>query len=112
MQNESGVGSRDVSRGTNSWNGSGTIVTDPVYNKTGAGGEACSFRIAVNQHHKPTLFIRINVYGGNASMCKKFLVKKGDFVVVDGELMNRQGRDEVLTEIRCHELVIQNRERD
>jgi len=33
-------------------------------------------------------------------------LSKGDFVVIDGELMNRKGQDELLTEIRCTEIVI------
>jgi len=106
-----GLGAKDVSRGTNSWNGSGSLVSDPIYNQTRSGGEACSFKIAINQLHKPTLYIRINVYGGNVSVCQKFSIGKGDFVVVDGELMSRYGQNEVLTEIRCRELVIQSKEK-
>jgi hypothetical protein len=107
----SGVdGSEDVSRGTNSWNGSGDVITDVTYSRTRSGDEACSFRIAVNQAHKPTLYLRINVYGGNVIVCRKRNLGIGDFVVIDGELMNRKGKDDVLIEVRCQDIVIRQSE--
>jgi single-stranded DNA-binding protein len=97
-----------LSRGTNSWHGSGQLVSDVKYGGTRNGGPACSFRIAINQLRKPTIYIRVNVYGGNVEVCRKFTLGKGDFVVVAGELMSRNGKDEVLTEVRCRDIVIKS----
>ena len=95
-----------MSRGTNSWHGCGAVVSDVRYNNTKGGDLACSFRIAINQPYKNTLYIRVNVYGGNVVVCERRKLVIGDFVVIDGELMNRRGNDEVLIEIRCREIVI------
>jgi len=100
-----------VQKGTNSWDGSGNVASDVAYGKTGRGDEACNFRLAVEQSHKPLLYIRVNVYGHNARVCRKRELAKGDFVVIDGELMNRQGHEDVLTEIRCREIVIHSKSR-
>ena len=102
----SGVGSEKLNRGTNSWNGSGSLVSNVSYGNTRVGGPACNFKMAIDHPYKQKLFVRINVYGGNVNVCKKLNLRKGDFVVVDGELMNRNGHDEILTEVRCREIII------
>ena len=101
-----------VQRGTNSWDGSGNVASDVYYGKTSAGDLACNFRLAVEQSHKQLSYFRVNVYGRNAEICEKRRLSKGDYVVIDGELMNRPGRDDVLTEIRCKEIVIHTRRRE
>lgn len=93
-------------RGTNAWHGSGNVCSDVVYNKTGSGEDACGFRVAVNEPHKPTLYLRVNLYGSNVGACRKLSLGKGDFVVINGELMTRMGREEELLEVRGHKISI------
>lgn len=95
-----------MERGTNSWNGSGIVCSDVVFNETTKGDQACGFRIAINKLYRPTFYIRVNAYGSNAEGCRKMDLSRGDCVIVDGELMSRMGREEQLTEVRCREIVI------
>lgn len=95
-----------MSRGTNTWHGSGDVATDVLFSATGKGEKAAAFKVAIEQAHKATVFVRINVYGGNVEVLRERGVKKGDFVVVDGELMNRRGQADTLTEVRCLNIVI------
>ena len=98
-----------MARGMNVWHGCGTVCSDVVYNDTRNGDKACGFRIAIHNPHKASLYIRVNSYGSHAEVCRKCELEKGDFVVIDGELMTRQGRDELLTEVRCRDLVIRKK---
>ena len=94
-------------KGTNVWNGSGNIASEVDYGRTGRRQEeACNFRLAIEQRNKPLLFVRINVYGGNVEVCRLRSLKQGDYVVVSGELMNRNGQNGILTDIRCGEIII------
>jgi single-stranded DNA-binding protein len=102
----SGVGREDLNRGTNAWNGSGNLSSSVSYGNTRGGDDACNFKLSIDHLYKPTLNVRVNVYGGNVDVCRRLGLKKGDFVVVDGELMNRSGHDEVLTEVRCREIIV------
>ena len=98
-----------MSKGTNVWTGSGNVASDIQYGKTGKKDEdACNFRIAIEKAHRPLVFVRINIYGGNVDVCKMRGLKKGDYVIVSGELMNRDGRDGTITEVRCMDLVIKS----
>lgn len=103
VRNEYAMG---VQRGTNSWGGSGVLVTDVVYDTTGNDSDACSFRMAINHQHKQPVYVRVNIYGGNVSVCRMKGLKNGDYVVIEGALMNREGRGDTLTEIRCKDIVI------
>lgn len=98
-----------MQRGTNAWHGSGNVASDVAYGETRAGDTACNFRLVIEQPHKPLSYFRVNAYGRNASDCQNKKLAKGDYVVIDGELMNRQGKEELLTEIRCTEIVIHPR---
>lgn len=95
-----------MQRGTNVWVGSGNIASDVSYGVTGNGDEACNFRLAIEQAYKNVLYLRVNVYSKNASICRRKELRRGDHVVVEGELMNRRGNEDVLLEIRCKEIVI------
>lgn len=99
-----------VQRGTNVWHGSGNVASDVSYGETSAKDLACNFRIAVEQPHKQVCYFRVNVYGRNAVACQKRKLRKGDYVVIVGELMNRDGQGDVLTEVRCKEIVIHSKE--
>jgi len=50
---------------------------------------ACSFMVASQQSQMSVTWARINVYGINAEKCKERLFK-GDYILVEGELMNRR----------------------
>jgi single-stranded DNA-binding protein len=98
-----------MSRGTNAWHGSGNVASDVSYGKTHGSDDACNFRIAIEQAHKQLLYIRINVYGGNVEVCRLRNLSKGDYVVIDGELMSRQGKETTVIEVRCKEIVIRSK---
>jgi hypothetical protein len=94
-------------KGTNSWSGSGNVAGDVFYGRTGSGDPACNFKIVIEEAHKPLVYVRINVYGGFVDICQHRELKKGNYVVVGGELMNRKGREGTLVEVRCAKLVIE-----
>jgi len=98
-------------KGINDWHGAGNLSTNVSYGATKSGDEACNFKVALEKSHTPTVFVRINVYGGFLEVCRARDLKKGDYVVVQGELMNRQreiGGDLItLVEVRCTGLVIE-----
>lgn len=93
-------------KGINVSNISGNVTGDVFFAQTGRGEDACSFRLAISQAYKSTTFVRVNVYGGHVSVCRSRDLSRGDYCVVSGELMNRKVRGELLTEIRCLEIVI------
>lgn len=68
---------------------SGRLVEKPELKKLG-DADLCNFRIASNRivgkkKTEKTIFISVDVWGGNASVCEKFL-KKGSRVAVEGTL--------------------------
>jgi len=67
-----------------------------------------AFTIASDRHtcgDVITAHVRINCYiDGLIDMIEQKL-RKGDYVIVEGELMNRPGVNEELTEIRAREIV-------
>ena len=51
------------------------------------------------------VFAKINVYMDHlVARCRERL-KSGGYVIIEGELMNRDGRSEALTEVRARDLV-------
>ena len=93
-------------RGTDSWNGSGVVYSDVLFAETRSGNRACSFRLAIDKKNKSRVIVRINAYGGNTVVIERRQMKRGDYCIIAGELMNRVGNGEDLTEIRCEEIVI------
>lgn len=95
-------------RGVNKVIISGNIVRDGVYNKTSRDQDVCSFQIASDRHSRGdvvTAFVRINVFTESlVNICERF-VRKGAYVIVEGELMNRPGTHDELTEVRAKDLV-------
>lgn len=101
-----------MAKGTNVSALSGNVASDVAYGRTGRRGEpACNFRVVMEQAHRPLVYVRVNVYGGNVDVCKLRKLAKGDYVVIVGELMNRDGQDGMLTEIRCLDIVIHSSNR-
>jgi len=93
-------------KGINVCSVAGHVASDVLMATTKGGDAACSFRFAIDQGHKSTVFIRINAYGGNVEVIKRRQMRKGDYAVIEGELMNRQGHNDVITEVRCENIVI------
>jgi len=98
-------------RGINSWDGSGVVAGDVSFGSTKSDDLACNFRIVIEGAHNHVSYFRVNAYGQNAKFCQMRGLQKGDYVVICGELMNRAGREEILTEIRCKSIVIISMER-
>lgn len=93
--------------GMNVWSGAGNVASDVHYGVTGQQKSACNFKLCIEEPQRPMVYVRVNLYGENVDVCQRRALMKGDYVVVCGELMNRQGRaDDTLLEVRCTQLVI------
>jgi single-stranded DNA-binding protein len=83
---------------------SGNVSGKIEFAKTGGGTPVCTFHVASDRRTKDTVitcWAKINAYGhGLVEACRQKLVK-GIYVVVEGELMNREGRLGELLEIRA-----------
>lgn len=68
----------------------------------------CSFQVASDRHSHGdviTAVIRVNVFiDALARMCERKLTKDL-YVIVEGELMNRGGQHEKLTEVRARQII-------
>lgn len=95
-------------RGINKVIFSGNVSGGIKYSETTNGSPTCSFQVASDRHAQAgkvvTAWVKVNVYGVLVKTCQTFL-KKGCYVIVDGELMNRDGQLKELVEIRARELV-------
>lgn len=95
-------------RGVNKVVISGNVGDRITYGSTTSGVPACSFSIASDRNDGReviTAWVRVNVYGEELVRdCREKLVR-GVYMVVDGELMNREGKAGELTEVRAQELV-------
>lgn len=96
-------------RGINKVVFSGNIGGPGTFNDTGNGTPACSFKVASDRRaargETLTTWAKINAYGeGLVEICK-LRVQKGVYVMIEGELMNRDGTTGELTEIRAREII-------
>lgn len=103
-------------RGLNKVIISGNVTGSIEFGRTGKGDEVCGFHIASDRHtfggSIVTAFIKINVYTDKlVRVCKGKLVK-GVYVLVEGELMNRDGQHGGLTEVRAKEIIFLPKEQD
>lgn len=95
-------------RGINRVTISGNVCGDANYGQLRDGTRCCSFSIASDRHTRGdviTAFVRVNVYIDVLTDLIRQKLRKGDYVIVDGELMNRNGTAEELTEVRAREIV-------
>jgi len=95
-------------RGVNKVVISGNVGDRITYGKTGSGTPACSFSVASDRKDGKeiiTAWVRVNVYGEDLVHDCQEKLGKGIYVVVDGELMNRDGKVGELTEVRAREIV-------
>lgn len=83
---------------------SGNVSAKIEFAKTGGGTPVCTFHMASDRRTKDatiTAWVKINAYGhGLVEACRQRLTK-GVYVVVEGELMNREGRLGELLEVRA-----------
>lgn len=101
-------------RGLNKVFLSGNVTGAIEFGRTGKGDEVCGFHLASDRHTQGgqvvTAFVKINVYiDGLVRICKTKLVK-GVYVLVEGELMNRDGQHGGLTEVRAREILFLSKE--
>jgi single-stranded DNA-binding protein len=101
-------------RGLNKVFLSGNVTGAIEFGRTGKGDEVCGFHLASDRHTSNggvvTAFIKVNVYiDGLVRVCKSKL-NKGVYVLVEGELMNREGQHGELTEVRAREILFLSKE--
>jgi single-stranded DNA-binding protein len=95
-------------RGVNKVVISGNVTSDISFGQTRGGSEVCTFemvseRPSANGGHR--VYAKINVYmEALVAVCKDRL-EKSRYVIVEGELMNRDGRSEELTEVRARDII-------
>lgn len=94
---------------------SGNVLGSIEYGRMTNGAEACGFSVASDRHSANgvvTAFVKVNVYvEGLIRICKTKLLK-GTYVLVEGELMNRDGQHGDLTEVRAREIIFLPRGED
>lgn len=101
-----------MARGLNNFSGAGNVSGPIKFGSTGQGDLACSFMLVMDKKNQQvSTWVRINVYGPLVKICETKL-KKGDYLVVEGELMNRQrvaveaeGDTQILTEVRARDII-------
>lgn len=86
---------------------SGNVGGPMVPGRTREGNPAFSFSLATEEVGRGTTWVRINVYGALALKCEQ-KVAKGLYVIVTGELMNRNGKHGELTEVRARDVLFFN----
>lgn len=95
-------------RGINKTIISGNVSREIVYDRMPDGSPVLSFTMASDRHTSGkivTAWVKVNVYLETlVEVCRRHLTR-GSYVIVDGELMNREGRHGKLTEVRAKEIV-------
>ena len=88
---------------------SGNVGAQIAFAGTGSGVAACSFFIASDRHSSGgaviSAWVKINVYGDNFVRICRSRLQKGCYVLVEGELMNRDGQLGELVEVRAREIL-------
>ena len=97
-------------RGVNRVIISGNASDSARFHSTGSGTACATFKIAcdrrgANKGETVTAWVKINVYGDSLVEICRMRLRKGVYVIVEGELMNRDGAAGEVTEIRAKELV-------
>jgi len=73
-----------------------------------SGADVLSFTVASDRYgngDKITVWVKINVYVENLIRICKSKLSRGGYVIVQGELMNREGQHGELTEVRAREVI-------
>ena len=96
-------------RGVNTTIFAGNVGGKIMFGTTSLGNDCCSFQLASEDKHNFVTWARINAYGGLVDVCRKW-VHKGCYVIVEGELMNREKSTDgqKLTEIKASQVIVPN----
>ena len=93
---------------------SGNVTGQIDYATTDTGSEVCTFVLASDRHANGgvvTVFAKVNVYiEALVRLCRNKL-EKGCYLLLEGELMNRQAPSGKLTEVRAWEILFLTSER-
>ena len=89
---------------------SGNASDTARFQTTGGGTPCATFKLAcdrrgANKGETVTAWVKINVYGDALVDICKARLRKGVYVLVEGELMNRDGVVGEVTEIRAKEVL-------
>ena len=88
---------------------SGNVGAQISFNNTSSGMPACSFFLASDRHagrgSVVSAWVKINVYGDDFVRICRARLEKGGYVLVEGELMNRDGQLGELVEVRAREVI-------
>ena len=92
-------------KGINNSTISGNVGT-MYFSKTSTGITAYSMLVAIDSKRSNPVWVRVNVFGALAKKCSD-KIEKGDYVIAQGELMERriESADVTLLEIRAKEVV-------
>jgi single-stranded DNA-binding protein len=103
-----------MARGINRVIVSGNVSDSARYHETSTGSKCATFRLASDRRgarsgEVVTAWVKINIYNEPlVDICKTRLIK-GVYVIVEGELMNREGAQGEVTEIRAKEIIFTDR---
>lgn len=95
-------------RGINKAIISGNVARDINFDTLPDGSPVLSFMVASDRYANGTTvtaWVKINVYIDVLVEQCRALLNCGGYVIVEGELMNREGRHGKLTEVRAKEIV-------
>lgn len=93
---------------------SGNVSDSARYQTTHSGTKCASFKLASDRRGaKPgetvTAWVKVNIYSEPLiEICTNRLIK-GCYVIVEGELMNRDGVHGEVTEVRAKEIIFTDR---
>jgi len=79
------------------------FVENIILSKTKSGYDAACIRVRTKQDDMES-YTNVNLYDENARLCLK--INKGDYVVMNGRLINRKIGNRYMSEVKCEELVL------
>jgi len=95
-------------RGINKVIISGNVAGNINFAELPEGASALSFSVASDRKANGstiTAWVKINVYHEALVRICRSRLAKGNYVLVEGELMNREGQHGELTEVRAREII-------
>lgn len=95
-------------RGINQVVISGNVAGNINFAQLQRGGQALSFSVASDRKSNGstiTAWVKVNVYHEALVRICKSRLEKGGYVLIQGELMNRDGQHGELTEVRAREII-------
>jgi len=101
------IASDEGAKATNRWIGSGNVASIDR-GVTGSGEEARSLKVLVERRHA-CLYLRANAFDSVARSVDDAGIGVGDYVLIEGEIMNRKVQDRWLSEIRCQDITLVRR---